>query len=936
MGGGLNGVLINARSIMAHQRLEELSRLCKKRDLDIVGVVETWLHEGIGNGEINIQGYDVYRRDRDEIKEQRAGGIMLYVKKSIKSKICNFYQQFKCEGLLCELGEGGNSLYVGVFYRPPSAAVEETQEINRLIQRVADKNVLLIGDFNYPEIDWDQLTSDKESESFLQLTLDCFLFQQVKSPTRENNILDLILTSEERMVSKVELEEPLVKCDHRTVHFNLICNVNKITGKTCIKENRNFNRAKYGDINRELGNINWGEELNGLTVEEMWSRFLDIVKQCINKYVPTNNTNDVKYMCKNKPWYNNNEVKEAARAKQNTWNRYKQSKTQEDQDLYRIKLNKYTNVLRNAKRKYENDIATQAKTNCKPFFRYIRDKRVVKEGIGDLRDGDGNFKVGDLEKCNILNKHFSNCFNGGDYRIMPQVEVGEDGVKMPDIYLDEAQIRNKLAKLVGTKAGGVDGLPSRFLQETAGTICTPLYIIFNKSLATSRVPEDWKKSNVTAIFKSGEKTDPNNYRPVSLTCIVCKIFETILKERIVEFLDKNNIICTTQHGFRQGRSCLTNLLTFMEKVLEWSDEQEAVDVVYLDFRKAFDRVSHRLLLHKLEAYGVEGEVLRWIGAWLCGRTQRVVINGVASEWVEVTSGVPQGSVLGPVLFTVFINDLDEGIVSRLLKFADDTKAFGRVRNSEEAKILQDDLDRLVDWAEKWGMEFNTRKCKVMHIGRNNLLVDYSMRGEVLEVIEEEKDLGVLVSSDLKVGSQCVKASKVANRMLGLIKRCFCSRDRRVIVPLYKAMVRPHLEYCVQVWRPHLEKDKALLEAVQHRATKCIEGLWGLSYEERLEVLGLQTLEYRRLRGDLIEVFKMYKGWSGLRFEDFFIRSTTGLRGHDGKVFKVGFRTDLGKYRFCSRVIFFWNKLTVHVLDSSCINSFKNGLDGIMGKCWGLR
>ena len=315
----------------------------------------------------------------------------------------------------------------------------------------------------------------------------------------------------------------------------------------------------------------------------------------------------------------------------------------------------------------------------------------------------------------------------------------------------------------------------------------------------------------------------------------------------------------------------------------------------------------------------------------------MVINGVASEWVEVRSGVPQGSVLGPVLFTVFINDLDEGILNRLLKFADDTKAFGRVRNTEETRMLQEDLDRLVDWAERWGMEFNTKKCKVMHIGRNNLLVDYYMRGEVLEVIEEERDLGVLVSSSLKVESQCVKASKVANRMLGLIKRCFCSRDRRVIIPLYKAMVRPHLEYCVQVWRPHLEKDKALLEAVQHRATKCVEGLWGLSYEERLEVLGMQTLEYRRLRGDLIEVFKMYKGLSGLRFEDFFVRSTTsaGLRGHDGKVFKVGFRTDLGKYRFSNRVISYWNRLSLHVIECCTLNNFKNSLDRVMGNDWGL-
>ena len=209
-----------------------------------------------------------------------------------------------------------------------------------------------------------------------------------------------------------------------------------------------------------------------------------------------------------------------------------------------------------------------------------------------------------------------------------------------------------------------------------------------------------------------------------------------------------------------------------------------------------------------------------------------------------------------------------------------------------------------------------------------------MRGEVLEEVEVERDLGVLVRNDLKAESQCVRASKKANRMLGLIKRCCGSRDRRVIIPLYKALVRPHLEYCVQVWRPHLVKDMEMLEAVQHRATKCVSGLGNLKYEERLDILGLQTLEYRRLRGDLIEVFRMYKGWSGLRFEDFFTRCTTGLRGHDGKVYKIRFNTNIGKFMFTNRVIDIWNELNLHVLESGTLNCFKNRIDKVLRDDWG--
>jgi len=278
--------------------------------------------------------------------------------------------------------------------------------------------------------------------------------------------------------------------------------------------------------------------------------------------------------------------------------------------------------------------------------------------------------------------------------------------------------------------------------------------------------------------------------------------------------------------------------------------------------------------------------------------------------------------------------LDNGVLNRLLKFADDTKTFGRVRSVVEARNLQEDLNRLVEWAEKWGMDFNTRKCKVMHIGRGNLRSEYVMKGEVLEEVEVERDLGVLVSHDLKVSRQCVKAAKEGNKMLGMILRSFCTRDRRVIVPLYKAVVRSHLEFCVQAWRPYLVKDIALLEAVQRRATRCIEGMRGVAYEDRLRRLGLQTLETRRLRGDLVEMFRMYKGWSGLRFEDFFIRCGTGLRGHDGKVFKVRFRTNVGKFSFSNRVVDFWNKLPRHILDCG-INGFKNKVDKVLRCDWGL-
>ena len=330
--------------------------------------------------------------------------------------------------------------------------------------------------------------------------------------------------------------------------------------------------------------------------------------------------------------------------------------------------------------------------------------------------------------------------------------------------------------------------------------------IFKKSLDTSDIPLDWKKSNVAPKYKTGDKQDPNNYRPVSLTCHICKILESLIKDYIVKYLDENNLINSTQHGFIRNKSCLSNLLTFTEYLIENIDNGDPVDVFYLDFKKAFDRVPIKLLMYKLRSIGINNNILNWIQNWLTGRTQRVVIEGKSSNWSEVLSGVPQGSVLGPILFTIYINDLGQDIINKILKFANDTKTFGRALNQNDTQILQEDLSKAIEWSKKWGMDFNTKKCKVMHIGKKNSSVDYFMEGTKLESVNVERDLGVLISNDLKVSSQCLKASNTANKTLGMIKRTFTSRNSNVIIPLYKSIVRLHLEYCVQTWQPYLKKD----------------------------------------------------------------------------------------------------------------------------------
>jgi hypothetical protein len=572
---------------------------------------------------------------------------------------------------------------------------------------------------------------------------------------------------------------------------------------------------------------------------------------------------------------------------------------------YKKVRNKAVSAIRKARIDFEKKLAVQVKNDPKSFFAYVRSKNKTKDKVVPLIDNNGLIVKEDVQMCEVLNDFFSSVYTAEDNARIPeatQVFNGDTDQELRDIQFTGSEVLNKINKLKNGKAPGDDGFIPEFLKRIGDYISEPLAKIFNLSMQEGIVPEDWRIANVAPLFKKGSRKVPGNYRPVSLTSYVGKLMETLIKDKITLHMERFNLIRNSQHGFRAKRSCLTNLLEFLEFVTVYIDKGLPVDAIYLDFQKAFDKVPHERLLRKVAAHGISGNVLRWIQRWLSNRQQRVVLNGRRSKWTSVLSGVPQGSILGPLLFLIFINDIDEGIISRLLKFADDTKLAGAVMTEDDVKKLQDDLNRLYQWSIDWQMLFNVDKCKVIQFGFNNRKASYSMGNNVLESVTEERDLGVIIHQSLKSSSQCVKAVKSANATLGMIKRTFITRNKTTLLQLYKTLVRPKLEYCVQAWRPFLQRDIELLEKVQRRATRMMVENKTLSYEERLKSLHLTTLETRRLRGDLIEVFKILRNMEGTDSNLYFKLSSTGLRGHSLKLYKQEARLDVRKYFFSHRVV----------------------------------
>ena len=950
----INVLFTNADQFTPTKKSELLKRIEKEMPL-IMAICEM---KPKNAHDRELQDYEIpdFSMHPVNIEPNSSGrGIAIYTHSSIEKSVIQIQPELAFEEA-CFLEvrlRAGDTLFFGCFYRSPTPSDNsnnnnhQLNELFRCISRKKYTHLCLVGDFNFRDINWKSWTTSHNENSkewtFIETARDCYLYQHITEPTRKRgnddpSTIDLLFTNEAMQISSIVHHAPLGKSDHSVICFKYHCYLNY----TKPKERFLYDKADFDAIRNNLKETNWEQEYADAShvknKDQLWDTLKSKLYEMRDQFIPKSTATD-------KPsWKNNGSVpigkleRDAIRQKTIAHRRWMSKKRGGDAHSARLEYtrirNKVKRLMQKAKREFERGICIKSKSDPKSFWWYVRHKLKTKTGVAPLLENIKNPEsttFDDQGKANILQRQFSSVFTREPDGEIPTLNE-RTHVTINSINVTQEMVRTEILKLNANKSCGPDDIHPRLLIELVDILSGSITLLLNKTLQEGEIPADWKSAYISPIYKKGAKNRAENYRPISLTSIICKIMESFIKEAIMSHLRSENLLSSKQYGFISGRSTVTQLLRYLDKCVETIVDGSVVDSIYLDFQKAFDTVPHRRLIGKLKSYGVSGEILSWVMAFLYDRNQVVKVNGTESDSAPVISGIPQGSVLGPLLFVIYINDLPELLNSESFMFADDTKLFRTITSKSDAVALQSDLDALQEWSEKWLLRFNPDKCHVLTLGKfenTRYTHRYKLDHHELEHVFKEKDLGVTIDSNLTFDEHISEKIKKANAIVGLIRRTFSFLDGPLFKKLYTTFVRPHLEYAQAVWSPHLTKYVRMLENVQIRATKLVDGFKNIAYPDRLRKLDLPTLEYRRSRGDMIEVYKHLHTYDQLTIPPHFRRHTRASRKHNYQLIwnkpKDGIR-GLQSNSFYYRVITRWNNLPRNVVDATNINIFKRELD----------
>ena len=929
---------INVNSLMS--KMHYISSLATQNELHVLSITETWLTECCSSSFVQLPNYEFYRGDVLGVVKKHGAGIYILKRIAQVQVELNFPNLVAVH--LVDL-----DLFVLSVYRPPSYSNEENcRLIDFICEFSVGKELVVLGDFNLPSLRWPMEDSrmlgiSPVDRNFKDCFIECGLTQWVEFPTffPSGNTLDLVLTTDDDRIVEIESFPPLPGCHHCPILCKIVFEHNRVDEQQ-ERGRLDWRRANYVSISEELYEFDWLLLFDRVGVGACFSMLLDILQVLISEFVPWKQDLIIGKWLVEPP-------RSICRLRSRLWAEYKLcrrllGRNHDDSvrahENYKDANNQYRNFSRNKQRAYELKLASLLSVAPKAFHSYLRERKKGCPTVGPLKTEDGILVTNTQSMSNIFVNAFSSVFVSDDPS-EPYEHQTTDSV-MGEFSISYSMVHSTLLSLDSSSSPGPDGIHPMLLKSCADVLALPLSIIFQKLITSGVLPSEWKLSRVAPIFKAGSRSNPLNYRPVSLTATCCKVMERMVAEHIRHYLEDNMLLSDGQFGFRKGRSAEDQLLLTYGDVALKVDGGNVVDVVYMDYSKAFDVVSHGIMLQKLRALGFSVQVLSWVEGFLTGRCMFVSVGGRDSEVKSVLSGVPQGSVLGPLLFLIYANYLASGLACRWFAYADDFKlycSYTRDISGGPNLQLQGDLDRLHARSFSWNLRLNPSKCVVIRFGSRLRssglgLSGYILDGRELRRVESHRDLGVTVDESLKFHSHInIVAGKAAALVNQLLRATVC-RDISFMVALFVSHVRPILDYASSVWNVGYIGDVKKLERVQRRWTREVEGMAGVDYMGRLLRIRLFSIYGRLHRSDLIKIWKAFNmdidiGLLGLLER----HSHVSTRGHGLKLSIPLCRGEVRRRCWGVRSVSVWNSLPTDVVQSVSLETFKKRLDQFMGE-----
>ena len=897
---------------------------------------ETHLTANVSDAAIRIPGYTLLRNDSGDTKIH---GVCAFIAEHLHFD--NVDASFR-NVLSFRLTRFDTYIYV--VYRPPSYSVTDNEELLAFLMReCVGKEAILLGDFNLPSLNWslpgDVLRSASASDTrFIDLFDLLGLTQWINEPTfpRSGNILDLILTNESDRMGDVVVRAPPPGCDHCSIHCRYIFDCDIQQHKTS-PHRQLWQRGKYEEMNTILAEIDWDFEFRFLTAEEALGRLMDILQPLISQLIPIAKQGESRKL----PW-KRNPPSSLKRRRSSTWSAYKLARATYGRKapITQSRLKSFHEVNKQLRSfairsqiDYEKTLLLKMKENPKLLHSYLRHKKQFRSSVGPLKLSSGSTTDDPRTMADSFVESFASVFATTDPPNPFPHQTCD--VELEGILFTPEDVDGVLSHLDVNSAMGPDGLHPHLLKACASQLAYPLHIIFQLSVTEGVLPSLWKLSYVVPIFKKGSRLDALNYRPVSLLSVPSKCLERFVFRELHNFLSENSILTDEQFGFRPGRSTEDQLLLTYDFISRLWDDGHIVDLILYDFSKAFDMVSHAVLLQKLRCIGLRGTILTWLQEFLTGRTMQVLVKGTLSSPKDVRSGVPQGSILGPVLFLIYINHLAVQLECQYKIFADDLKMYMCVSKSDiDIPRFQSDINLLHATATSWGLSMNFKKCAAMRFQRRfhaPLRPDYFLKDELLPWTHSHTDLGVTVDDNLRFHEQArVAARKAGGVAHNFLKATLC-RDPDFMIHVLRTHIRPVLEYASVVWNTGYIEDVRRLEAVQRLWTRHTKGLEDKDYAERLRSLDLYSIKGRLLRTDLIKCWKIFQGCCPIKPGDLWdVATDRRTRGNRYKIKVRRCQLDTRARFFTDRVVSEWNSLPDWVVGSGSITEFKSSLAEVLG------